>query len=121
MITAELNQLLKKKRILTAAKLTELEKDWSTVKTPTPWEDFLIDKKALTEADLLKVKSEEFNVPIVDLHDQEIPEAVLNLVPEPIARRHKVISFAKGKADISLAMMDPTDLQTKEFIKKKAF
>jgi type IV pilus assembly protein PilB len=119
MITAELNQLLKKKRILTAAKLTELEKDWSTVKTPTPWEDFLIDKKALTEADLLKVKSEEFNVPIVDLHDQEIPEAVLNLVPEPIARRHKVISFAKGKADISLAMMDPTDLQTKEFIKKK--
>lgn len=119
MITAELNQLLKKKRILTAAKLTELEKDWSAVKTPTPWEDFLIDKKALTEADLLKVKSEEFNVPIVDLHDQEIPEPVLNLVPEPIARRHKVISFAKGKEDISLAMMDPTDLQTKEFIKKK--
>jgi type IV pilus assembly protein PilB len=119
MVTAELNQLLKQKRILSAAKITELEKDWAGVKTPTSWEDFLIEKKALTEAEMLKIKSEEFNVPIIDLHDQELPESILNLVPEPIARRHKVISFAKGKGDISLAMIDPTDLQTKEFIKKK--
>jgi type IV pilus assembly protein PilB len=121
MLTAELNQLLKKKRVLTDTALTTLDKEWSvaTAKTPMPWEDFLLDKKVLTEEQLLKVKSEEFNVPIVDLRDQELPPEVLNLVPEPIARRHKIISFAKTKTDLSLAMVDPTDLQTREFMKKK--
>ena len=119
MITAELNQLLKKKRIISATELTTLEAEWKTLKTPMTWEDFLVDKKALTEEQLLKVKSEEFGVDVIDLHDQQITEALLNYVPEPIARRHQVISFAKDKDGISLAMVDPTDLQTKEFIKKK--
>lgn len=119
MVTAELNQLLKKKRIITNAELTKLEKDWSGLKTPMPWENFLLEKKAVTEEALLKVKSEEFGVPVVDLRDQEIAEEILNLVPEPIARRHQVVSFAKVKDELSLAMTDPSDLQTKEFIKKK--
>ncbi len=119
MITAELNQLLQKKRIISKTELATLEKEWQTLKTPMHWEDFLVEKKALTEEALLKVKSEEFNVEIIDLHDQEITEDLLNYVPEPIARRHQVISFAKAKNQLSLAMIDPTDLQTKEFIKKK--
>ncbi|QQS23069.1 type II/IV secretion system protein [bacterium] len=119
MITAELNQLLQKKRIVSKTDLGILEKEWQGLKTPMQWEDFLVDKKAVTEDQLLKVKSEEFGVETVDLHDQQITEALLNYVPEPIARRHKVISFAKNKNELSLAMVDPTDLQTKEFIKKK--
>jgi type IV pilus assembly protein PilB len=119
MVTAELNQLLKKKRIVSATELTKLDADWSTLKTPVPWEEFLLEKKAVTEDQLLKVKSEEFDVPVVDLTDKELTEDILNLVPEPIARRHQVISFAKAKDELSLAMTDPSDLQTKEFIKKK--
>ncbi len=121
MITAELNQLLKKQKVVTDTTLQTLDKEWLTVKakTPIPWEDFLLDKKVLTEDQLLKVKSEEFDVPIVDLRNENIPVEVLNLVPEPIARRHKVISFAKEKNTLSLAMVDPTDLQTREFMKKK--
>jgi type IV pilus assembly protein PilB len=121
MITAELNQLLKKQKVVTDKTLDTLDKEWLTVKakTPIPWEDFLLDKKVLTEDQLLKIKSEEFDVPVVDLRNEQIPPDVLNLVPEPIARRHKIISFAKTKAELSVAMVDPTDLQTKEFMKKK--
>lgn len=121
MITAELNQLLKKKKLVTTDGLATLDKEWlaAKAKTPVQWEDFLVDKKVLTEEQLLKVKSEEFDVPIVDLHNEQIAAEILNLVPEPIARRHKVISFAKDKTILSLAMVDPTDLQTREFMKKK--
>ena len=96
MITAELNQLLTKKKLVTDAAIKTLDKEWLTAKTktPIPWEDFLLDKKALTEEQLLKVKSEEFDVPIIDLRNETLPPEILNLVPEPIARRHKVISFA---------------------------
>jgi type IV pilus assembly protein PilB len=120
-ITAELNQLLKKKRVINETTLKTLNQEWSktATKTPIAWEDFLVDKKILSEEQLLKIKSEEFNVPSVDLHDQDIQPEILNLVPEPIARRHKIISFAKNKAELSLAMIDPTDLQTREFMKKK--
>ncbi len=122
MVTTELNQLLKKKRIISATALETLDKDWITARSKTPqlqWEDFLLDKKALTEDQLLKIKSEEFDTPVVDLRDQNITPEILNLVPEPIARRHKIISFAKTKNELSVAMVDPTDLQTKEFMKKK--
>ncbi len=119
MVTAELNQLLKKKRIVSSSALTKLEKEFSGLKQPMAWEDFLIEQKALTEDQLLKIKAEEFGVEVVDLHDQDLTESVLNMVPEPIARRHHVISFAKTKNELSLAMTDPSDLQTKEFIKKK--
>lgn len=121
MITAELNELLKKKKVVTATALETLGKEWTaaTLKTPVAWEDFLLEKKVLTEEQLLKVKSEEFDVPIIDLRNEQIPVEVLNLVPEPIARRHKIISFSKDKTTLSVAMVDPTDLQTREFMKKK--
>ena len=122
MITAELNQILKKKKLVSETALETLDKDWATANKKTPslqWEDFLVEKKVLSEDQLLKLKSEEFDVPTVDLRNEQIPADVLNLVPEPIARRHKIISFAKTKDQLSLAMMDPTDLQTKEFMKKK--
>ena len=88
-------------------------------KTPVPWEDLLLQKKLLTEDQLLALKSELLGAPVVDLTKEQIPQEILNLVPEPIAHRHQVISFAKTKEELSLAMTDPTDLQTKEFIAKK--
>ena len=48
-----------------------------------------------------------------------IPKEVLLLVPEPIARRHKVIAFGKDSNSLSLGMVDPNDLETLEAIKKK--
>src|SRR3989338_8375673 len=54
----------------------------------------------------------------VDLHKTKIPREILSLVPEPIARRHGVIAFDKKDGVLDLAMIDPEDLQIKEFIKK---
>jgi type IV pilus assembly protein PilB len=115
----QLNSALKEKKILTDAVAAGLEKDLSAQKVPVPWEEFLLEKKILTEDQLLAVKSETLGAPVVDLRNEQIPQDVLNLVPEPIAHRHQVISFAKTKDSLSLAMTDPEDLQTKEFIQKK--
>lgn len=115
----ELNQALKDKKFLTDAAVAQLEKELSAQKVPTAWEDLLLDRKILTEEQLMAVKSELVGAPLVDLLQQQIAQDVLNLVPEPIAHRHQVISFQKTKDSLSLAMTDPTDLQTKEFIQKK--
>jgi type IV pilus assembly protein PilB len=114
---AELNQLLKQKKIATAAKLTELEDDPDNKKLS--WEDLLVEKGVISEDKLLELKSEELGVSTVDLRGMRIEQDVLSLVPEPIAHRHKIISFAKTKDELSLAMIDPSDIQTKDFMKKK--
>jgi type IV pilus assembly protein PilB len=115
----QLNTALKQKKILGDDKIAVLEKERDQLKIPTPWEDFLVQKKALTEPQLLEVKAALLGVSIVDLASIQIPQEILNLVPEPIAHRHQVISFAKSKDELSLAMADPEDIQTREFIQKK--
>jgi len=115
----ELNKALKQKKVLSEDKIAELEKERLQIKGNVSWEEFLLQKKVMTEDALLTFKSELLNVPVIDLRNQQIPQEVLNLVPEPIAHRHQVISFAKTKDELSLAMTDPEDLQTKEFIQKK--
>ena len=115
----QFNQVLKQNKILTEDKLEVLEKERLQLKNPIPWEEFLVAKKVLTEIKLLELKSELLTAPVIDLTVQQIPQDVLNLVPEPIAHRHQVISFAKTKDELSLAMTDPEDIQTKEFIQKK--
>lgn len=119
MSNIELNELLKDKKIVTEESLATLQQNWHSVKIPTPWEDFLVGEKVVTEKQLLDLKSEALKVPIIDLLNEHIEPEVLSLVPEPIAHRHKIIAFAKTKDQLSLAMVDPTDLQTKEFIQKK--
>lgn len=115
----ELNKALKQNKFLTQDKLETLDKEQSQEKTPISWEDFLVRKKAITEQQLLALKSQLLSVPVIDLTTLQIPHDVLNMVPEPIAHRHQVISFAKTKDELSLAMQDPEDIQTKEFIQKK--
>lgn len=115
----ELNQALKQNHLVTQGALERLEADLGQLKSPISWEDFLVEKKVVSEDRLLQIKSQLLNVPVVDLRDQQIPQEVLNMVPEPIAHRHKVISFAKTQDSLSLAMVDPEDIQTKEFIHKK--
>ncbi len=115
----QLNQALVENKIITPEVLNALEKEKSASKADLPWEDFLVEKKAVSDDALLALKAAILKVPVVDLREKNIPQDVLNIVPEPIAHRHKVISFAKNKDSLSLGMADPEDLQTIEFIQKK--
>ncbi len=114
-----LNQALKQQHLLSDENLANLQKEQGQAKTELSWENLLLEKKIVSEEQLLNVKSALLNVPVADLQQVQISQEVLNLVPEPIAHRHQVISFAKTKEDLSLAMTDPEDIQTKEFIQKK--
>jgi type IV pilus assembly protein PilB len=119
MNTGELNKLLKAKKIITSELIGKLEAEMVATKSPLAWEDFLISKKAISENDLLNIKSSLLKTPVVDLKEVSLTPEVLSLVPEPIAHRHKIISFSKSDKELFLAMVDPTDIQIREFMQKK--
>ncbi len=115
--SATLEKFLTDTNIVTAEKLEQLRAE--AIQKKIDLEDLLLENKIINDEQLLNFKAQIMNVQAIDLRNVEIQSEVLNLIPEPIARRHLVIAFAADQEMLSLAMYDPDDLQTKEFIKKK--
>ncbi len=81
--------------------------------------EFLVKKELIDEEKLYKKTSEFLNIPFVDLKNKEIPKDILSLIPSPLAGTHQVIAFEKNEDILKLAMTDPTDMQTVEFLRRK--
>ena len=83
-------------------------------------EDILITEKMLERKDLIYLKAYILGIPFINLEKEKIPPEILRIIPEPIARKHNIVAFRRGGNTLEVAMLDPEDLQTIEFIKKKA-
>lgn len=113
----DLKKILVDKKILSSEDFDRFEKDAQEKKQNLA--SFLIFKKVIDEEQLAKLMSDYLDVPVVDLTGTKIPQEVLKIIPEPIARRYQVIAFSKKGNELHLAMTDPEDLQTREFVKKQ--
>ena len=80
---------------------------------------YLLDQKLLQEAELQKVYAYVLGIPFVDLSKETIPIEILQIIPEPIAKKSTIVSFEKDGNNLKVAMLNPEDLQTIDFIKKK--
>ena len=81
--------------------------------------DLLLEKKLLTDMQLRKLYAYIMGVPFVDLTKETIPADILQIVPEPIAKKYKIIAFEKDGKNLKIAMLNPEDIQTIDFIRKK--
>jgi len=82
--------------------------------------DVLILNGLVSEDDLNKLIAYILGIPFVNLEKEIIPHEILKIIPEPIARSHNIIAFRKEGNNLEVAMLDPEDLRTIEFIKKKS-
>lgn len=83
-------------------------------------EDILLEDKNISESNLSRLKAYILGIPFVKLKGSKIDQDVLKIIPEPIAKKHKIIAFKKTDLNLEVAMLDPKDLETIEFIKKKS-
>jgi len=88
--------------------------------TGRKFDDVLISEKIVPEENLINMKAYIWGIPFVSLEKEKIPKEILTIIPEPIARSHNIVAFRKNEFNNSLevAMLDPEDLMTIEFIKK---
>lgn len=101
-------------------KKTELKKyETQAKKVGKEIEQFLIDEGIVDELEMYSKAADKFDVPFITLKGTEIKKDVLNLVPAPLAQTHNVIAFDKNKEEVKLAMLDPMDIQTIEFLHRK--
>jgi len=82
--------------------------------------DILVSEGLISQEELIKLQAYILGIPFVDLEREKISPEILRIIPEPIARSHSIISFRKKGNNLEVAMLDPEDLGTIEFIRKKA-
>lgn len=80
--------------------------------------DVLLADKLISQEELIKLEAYILGIPFVDLEKEKIADEVLKLIPEPIARSNNIVAFRKEGKNLEVAMLDPEDLRTIEFIKK---
>jgi len=89
-------------------------------KTNQKIEDVLISDGLVSQQELIKLEAYILGIPFVSLEKEVVPPEVLKIIPEPIARSHNIVAFRKKGNTLEVAMLDPEDLRTIEFIKKTA-
>lgn len=115
--TELLKEIILKNKIISEK---ELEKEINEAQAKNISLDKSLISKDIVSADILyKAISSYFKIPFINLKDQVIRKDILMLIPEPIAQVHKIIAFAKDEKEVKVATLDPEDIQTIEFIKKK--
>ena len=82
--------------------------------------DVLVSKGIIKEDDFLRLQAYILGIPFINLEKEKIDPNILRIIPEPIARRHNIIAFKKTNQDLEVAMLDPDDLGTIDFIKKQS-
>lgn len=82
-------------------------------------EECIIKKRLASPDRLYRAAADFFQLPFINLLGTLIPPEVLGLISEPIARVHQVIPYSREGDTLKIAVLDPEDFQTLEFIEKK--
>jgi type IV pilus assembly protein PilB len=81
--------------------------------------DVLVDADLIKDEQIGQMMSEEMGYNFINLAQEKIDLHVLEQIPETVARSRGVIAFAGTDSVVKVAMLDPSDLEIKNFINKK--
>lgn len=81
--------------------------------------DALIEKTILTDEQLGELTAKYLKFPFITLSKITITEEVFRLIPERMAKKHKIIAFTKSGGGLKVAMSDPTNTELLSLLSKK--
>ena len=112
-------EVLLEKGLIDQAKFDEIK--LRQLKTGESEEEIVKHLRIINEVEFVKAKSEFLRVPYVDLDEIGFSPEALSLVPQSVAEKYHLVPFKMDTKDkmIFVAMTNPLDLETIEFIEKK--
>lgn len=114
----QLEDILFKQGLITADQLSALKLE--SINSGQPIETIILQHNLVPLDKITQARAQILNVPFVKLEGKAIPGDVLNLVPEPAARRYLIMPFEKSKDELFVAMEDPLDIQIIQFVEKRS-
>jgi type IV pilus assembly protein PilB len=114
----QFKKIITENNLVSEAKLIDYQKEAEESKVEL--QTLLINKKVISEKDLLKLYGADIGISYIDLSEVQVPRETLKKLPEKIAKKYNAVLFEideNGK--YSLAMSDPSDMQATRFIEKQ--
>jgi type IV pilus assembly protein PilB len=116
----DFTEILVKKGILSADQLEEARS--VATQTGAKINDALTKLGYATPEQVMAAVAEHSGIQFVDLNDMTIPPAVIEMVPESVARENVILPYNSDGLSLKIVMSDPSDistLQKLEFILNK--
>lgn len=81
--------------------------------------DALIEKGIVSDENLGLLAADFLKVPFIVLSKTSLSHEVFQIIPEKIARKHKVVAFARDKDGVKVAIADPRNAELLQLLAKK--
>lgn len=114
---AQLAKILQENEYLTPEQL-KIAQEKASVEKISLYEA-IVDKDLLSDENLGKIVADFLKIPFISLGSVTIPQEVLNIVPEEVAKKQRIIIFAQTKEFLKAATSDPSNKDIKQFVEKK--
>lgn len=114
---SRLKEILLKSKCISQENITLYEQ--AATKEKISLEEYILKHRILEEQELYTVIAKYFKLPMVKLKNAVIPKNILFLIPEVTANAHELIAFEKDEKNIKLAIINPDDIETFDFVAKK--
>jgi type IV pilus assembly protein PilB len=113
-----IEKLLGRSGVATPEQIDVLKEEAS--RSRRPLQDLVIQNELINEKDLTKAYATYADIPFIEVEPRDIPQDVLNKIPERIARQYNTVLFKIDDDGLMhLAMADPDDVQAVSFIQKE--
>jgi len=113
-----LETVLGRAKLVTPEQLTTLKNE--AVRSSRPLQEVVLDQKVVDERTLVQAFSEYSGTPYIEIDPRTVPQEVLKLIPERVARQYMAVLFKVDDENVHyLAMEDPDDVQAINFIQKE--
>lgn len=82
-----------------------------------PFKKILIDKKLISEEELLSLFSQKLYIPTLNLAKYKFSPEVIQLVPEPLARKYHIVPISHIGDTLTVAISEPLNIFTLDDLK----
>ena len=112
---SNLGELLLREKVLTPDQLKsalEVQKEKNV-----PLQTAIISLGLVTEEEMAQALSRQLGYPYIDLDQFEVYPDVVNLIPLEIVKKYMIMPIHRIRSFLTLAMVDPTDLEVIEDVR----
>jgi len=109
--------VLYEKKVISSDQLSAIK--FEHVNTGKSLEQIIKDRGYVSAEDFAEAFGAVYGIPYIKLTAQQVPGDLLDIVPTNVAKKYHVVPFELTDNKLSLAMTDPLDLQTIDFVERK--
>ncbi|KPJ70908.1 hypothetical protein AMJ51_00605, partial [Microgenomates bacterium DG_75] len=112
--------ILESQKVLTPAQVEKARVEEAS--TGRELKKIILEEKYASVEQVAKAEAQLYKIPFVNLRETAASPEALGKLPRAVAEHYLILPFAFNELKnlLSVAMADPTDLQTIEFIEKKS-